>query len=340
MAAWHCSVLGCDTTAQFRPPFGNMETHLSTPDPLDDALVAQLRASPRLWTEVNLEEMPSIDGDAIGLLAKAGLLEGRYTLTVEIDDLSEQLRLGLVMFGEVTGMEDILPQLFPAIPTHWLEEERKFRYRSRWTFSGIQAIRRTDQAELAIKDLSESPSIFLDFVRRRRFFHFRPQVKPKVRIVSREHVKAQSSPGPNATAHAEANIGDVTVNVSNHFDLNGLTDALKSLLTPTPTTGAKKTGRPKATEKSSATKVLAALVKWHGYEAGSISNDEPASVAELKRLSGTSDATVSRALLHLFSVKKAGYRVYEVACRSRRLGAILMKLLGEDPSYLSYQEDE
>jgi hypothetical protein len=95
-----------------------------------------------------------------------------------------------------------------------------------------------------------------------------------------------------------------------------------------------RTGRPKKTEKDSATKVIAALSKHHGYENGSVTNYAPATnrgLAGQYRLGGNA---LSRFLKERFPKEAKPHKKYEAACRDGSLGALLMFWNRELPSCL------
>jgi hypothetical protein len=94
------------------------------------------------------------------------------------------------------------------------------------------------------------------------------------------------------------------------------------------------TGRPKKTEKDSATKVVAALAKHHGFEEnGSVTNYEPASNRGLAEAYGLSPNALSRFLSAKFV--KDGHKQYKIACRNDKIGAMLALWRGELPGRLA-----
>ncbi len=95
----------------------------------------------------------------------------------------------------------------------------------------------------------------------------------------------------------------------------------------------RKIGRPKKTEKDSATKVVAALSAHHGYGEGmSITNRQPATNRGLAEKYGLSANALSRFLKDQFPEDKSPHRRYEAACRKGNIGALLARWLREAPS--------
>lgn len=93
----------------------------------------------------------------------------------------------------------------------------------------------------------------------------------------------------------------------------------------------RKTGRPNNAEKDSATKVVAALCKHHGYEDnGSIVDYTPATNRGLAERYGLSANALSRFLVA--KLGQSGHKRYVVACRQRTLGKLLTLWRGELPS--------
>lgn len=107
------------------------------------------------------------------------------------------------------------------------------------------------------------------------------------------------------------------------------------------TGGRKRTGRPRKDEKDSATKVIAALTKHHGYENGSVTNFEPATNRGIAHEYGLSQNALSRFLnekLGKGNPKSGGHKGYIAACnRDARIGigALLTLWQGEVPERLA-----
>jgi hypothetical protein len=81
----------------------------------------------------------------------------------------------------------------------------------------------------------------------------------------------------------------------------------------------RKTGRPKKTERDSATKVIAALSKHHGYEeGGSAMNHDPATNRGL-----ADDFDLSENALSRFLKGHGGYTKYKAACRNGTIDTLL-----------------
>jgi hypothetical protein len=89
---------------------------------------------------------------------------------------------------------------------------------------------------------------------------------------------------------------------------------------------AKRTGRPKNTEKDSASKVIAALNVHHGYEGGSVTNYEP---AKNRQLAGVSKNALSRFLAD--KLGNGGHKKYVAACQNASIGTLLRLWNGETP---------
>ena len=81
----------------------------------------------------------------------------------------------------------------------------------------------------------------------------------------------------------------------------------------------RRAGRPKSTEKDSATKVIAALAAHHGYEEnGSVTNYEPATNRGLAKEYGLSPNALSRFLAA--TLGEDGHKTYGIACRKKTIG--------------------
>ena len=108
----------------------------------------------------------------------------------------------------------------------------------------------------------------------------------------------------------------------------------------------RRTGRPKKTEKDSATKVIAALSRHHGYqEGGSAMNHDPATNRGL-----ADDFELSENALSRFLKGHGGYTKYKAACRNgtidtllalwnRECAARLAALLREEPDCRANETD-
>ena len=94
----------------------------------------------------------------------------------------------------------------------------------------------------------------------------------------------------------------------------------------------RRTGRPKKIEKDSATLVVAALSKWHGYEGGSVTNPEPATNRGLADGYGLSPNALSRFLKDRFPEEKNPHKKYDAACRNGTIGTLLALWNREPPS--------
>lgn len=94
-----------------------------------------------------------------------------------------------------------------------------------------------------------------------------------------------------------------------------------------------KTGRPRKREATGPALVLAALVKYHGWDNGSVNDRPPASLAELSKLCGKTKTTVSNFLADKFGDDQ--YKRYEAACVGRKIGILLSKWQGELPERLA-----
>ncbi len=323
-----------------------MSTADSPFDPLDQAIIRQLRTIPGVWTDVDLDAIAHIDGEAITLLNRSGMIEGRCRITFERDDPRELLSLVAVISGEFRDQPHFLSSFGPGIPQHWIGADGKVNVHLRLASDGFHQIRRTHQGELVVQDLYENAYLPLHYVRRQGFHRYRPVTEEKVRIESREFKQQQSAPSPSATANAsaQASVGDVNVNVSNNIDLSGVAQMLADLMKRSPeheeSRGKKQTGRPPKDEKDSTTKVLAGLAKLHRYENGSVGDLDLRSVAEIAEASSTSDASVSRALCDIFGVPKDGHKAYGIACRQERLAAILAAKMCDKASYRRFCEEE
>ena len=90
----------------------------------------------------------------------------------------------------------------------------------------------------------------------------------------------------------------------------------------------RKTGRPKKNEKDSATKVIAALSKWHEYDNGSVINPEPATNRGLaKEYDGLAQNALTR-----FLKDRGGCKKYKSACHDGSIRALLALWRGELPN--------
>ncbi|MBI1913227.1 MAG: hypothetical protein HYS12_00460 [Planctomycetes bacterium] len=96
--------------------------------------------------------------------------------------------------------------------------------------------------------------------------------------------------------------------------------------------GKRRPGRPKKTEKDSATFVVAALNKWHGYEGGCVTNYEPASNRGLADLFNKgskhkdyrlSENALSRFLKERFPGEEKPHKKYKVACHTETIDTLL-----------------
>jgi hypothetical protein len=79
----------------------------------------------------------------------------------------------------------------------------------------------------------------------------------------------------------------------------------------------RKIGRPKKTEKDSATLVVAALNKWHGYD--SVTNFDPATNRVLAEKYGVSPNALSRFLKDRFPEEEKPGKKYKAACRNKTI---------------------
>jgi hypothetical protein len=103
----------------------------------------------------------------------------------------------------------------------------------------------------------------------------------------------------------------------------------------------RRTGRPKKAEKDSATRVVAALNVHHGYQNGVVANYDPATNRRLAAVvnarlrpgdRGLSDNALTRFLSDRLD---GGYKEYEAACRTGRIGTFLALWNRELPSRLA-----
>ena len=94
-------------------------------------------------------------------------------------------------------------------------------------------------------------------------------------------------------------------------------------------------GRPKNTEKDSATIVLAALTAHHGYENGSVTNFEAATNRGLAAQFGLSPNALSRFLKSRFPLEQKPHKKYVAACRNRTIGSLLMLWNRELPAHMA-----
>jgi hypothetical protein len=115
-----------------------------------------------------------------------------------------------------------------------------------------------------------------------------------------------------------------------HLTREGWAQA-KAVRPPEAESTGRKKGRPRKTEAPSATLILAALTKYHKYEAGgSILEEDPASLEQLANLAAPmSRMTVSKFLTD--KLGKPGYKHYKVACAQHRIGHLIAQWLGEVP---------
>jgi hypothetical protein len=90
-------------------------------------------------------------------------------------------------------------------------------------------------------------------------------------------------------------------------------------------------GRPKKTEKDSATKVVAALNAHHRYESGSVTNYEAASNRGLAERFGVSQNALTRFLKDRFPDEERPFKKYQLACRNKTIGPLLALWNGELP---------
>jgi hypothetical protein len=96
----------------------------------------------------------------------------------------------------------------------------------------------------------------------------------------------------------------------------------------------RRTGRPKSTEKDSATKVIAALAAHHGYEEnGSVTNYEQATNRGLADEYGLAANALSRFLAA--KLGEDGHEKYAIACRQRTIGTWLALWRREMPGRLA-----
>lgn len=96
----------------------------------------------------------------------------------------------------------------------------------------------------------------------------------------------------------------------------------------------RRTGRPKKTERDSATKLIAALTAHHGYEEdGGLANYEPATNRGLADKYNLSKNALSRFLTE--KLGKAGHKRYKIACQNKEIGTLLSLWRGELPGRLT-----
>jgi hypothetical protein len=103
----------------------------------------------------------------------------------------------------------------------------------------------------------------------------------------------------------------------------------------------RRSGRPRTTEKDSATKVIGALNRHHGYDNGSVTNLTPATNRGLQKAYGLSSNALSRFLKDRFRNETEPTARYKAACRvAAKLGALL-KLWNRDfPGHNALLHDE
>ena len=90
----------------------------------------------------------------------------------------------------------------------------------------------------------------------------------------------------------------------------------------------KRIGRPKKDQKSSDTKIIAALCGWHGYEqGGSVEKYDPAKLKDIAQLADLSEKAVSKFFKDRYKDKKG----YDQACTNQQIGFDLAKWQGELP---------
>jgi hypothetical protein len=101
---------------------------------------------------------------------------------------------------------------------------------------------------------------------------------------------------------------------------------------PGGTSGRRRAGRRRKTEKDSAAEVIAALSKHHGYdEDGSVTNREPATNQGLAEAYGLSNNALTRFLAA--KLGEGANKQYKAACRTGRVGAFLTLWRGELASH-------
>jgi hypothetical protein len=94
----------------------------------------------------------------------------------------------------------------------------------------------------------------------------------------------------------------------------------------------RRTGRPKRSEKDSATKVIAALAAHHGYGVGmSVTNFEPATNRGLAEEYGMAANALSRFLNAMLG--EDGHNKYVTACRNGKIGSLLALWQREMPGH-------
>jgi hypothetical protein len=97
----------------------------------------------------------------------------------------------------------------------------------------------------------------------------------------------------------------------------------------------RKIGRPKRTEKDSATKVISGLTAHHGYENGSVTNDQPATNRSLAKKYDVGPNALTR-----FLESCGGYKRYKTACMNGTIRRLLAQWNRELPDRHSEVRDD
>jgi hypothetical protein len=212
------------------------------PEPLDREIIDLVVTWPGIWSDINMELVTATRDEAIKLLVERGLFEARLDIQLTFKtprsvktlfrQIDERMSFRLRVSGDKWGRKAI-EAFYRATPRHWWNGTR-LRGQMQIKPSDFLQLRLTDQGELAMEDIRNGHrGRVVSFVRRIGFYSGCMDVEPKVGIESSTVQESETTAGATppttvvvANANASASVGDVTVNVQNALDLDGLARAL------------------------------------------------------------------------------------------------------------------
>jgi hypothetical protein len=187
-------------------------------DPVDRELVQLISGLSTRWSPVNEQNLSSSAAEALNLIIRAGMAEGRLRLRLQMDGQPETLQIRVCVSGEYSG-RGVFAKIAPHLPGGWLDAEGRTRGRLRVKTSGFRETRLTDQGELARQDLNDGQhDRVVSFVRNTGFFQSRPTVSPQIRIenisVRCESHSTSTGETGRVVAVAQASVGDIDIQLT------------------------------------------------------------------------------------------------------------------------------
>jgi hypothetical protein len=203
------------------PSTAGVKTVSSVPvpqEPIDREIVHLVSELSTHWSPVDEQHLSSTATEALTLIVRAGMAEGRLRLRLQMDGRPETSQVRLCVSGEYNGRE-VFAKIAPHLPNGWLDAGGRTQGRLQVKSSGYREARLTDQGELARQNLDHGQvERVVSFVRKTGFFQSRPDVPSSIRI---ENMSTQSR-GPETSgddagrvvALAQASVGDIDIQVT------------------------------------------------------------------------------------------------------------------------------